>query len=341
MKLKRFAGNPILEPLPSSPWENVCTTNPGAWFDGREVHLLYRGGADDRHHYISLGHAASRDGLRFQRRSRRPVFGPSRDGFDAGCIEDARIVRLGAAYYVTYAARLAPPGPYWKGLVPLEHHVPAYGAGPGAPAAARWNLTRSGLAVTPDFRRWRRLGPITDPTVDDRDAILFPEPVAGRYYLFHRPATRVGRRYASAKPSMWLSSSTDLLRWDNHALFAEPAFAWESRKIGGSAPPIKTSRGWLVLYHGVDEKTVYRVGAMLLDLQTPRRVLGRTREPILEPATDYEKHGLVPNVVFPCGNVVVDGTLFVYYGGADRVCCVATAPLDRLVRWVAAQRWSE
>ena len=86
-----------------------------------------------------------------------------------------------------------------------------------------------------------------------------------------------------------------------------------------------------MLYHGVDKQFTYRVGAMLLDLNNPMKILARSPEPILEPEAEYERNGVVKNVVFPCGNVVIDGTLFVYYGGADKVCCVATAPLNKLV----------
>lgn len=330
MKLTRFDGNPILRPIPASRWENACTCNPTAWYDGRKVRLLYRAGPDDRVHPIYLGLAESTDGLRFRRVGKAPLFGPSADGWDAGCIEDPRIVRIDGLFLLTYAARMAPPGPYWKG-VPLNAHIPAWLKTDSAPAAAKWNLTRSGLAVSRDLRHWRRLGPITGAAVDDRDAILFPERIGTRFALLHRPATWTGPDYGCDKPSIWISTSDDLLNWREERILAQPAFDWESRKIGGSTPPIRTKRGWLTLYHGVDEASVYRVGAMMLDLENPLKILGRSREPILEPETDEERNGLVRNVVFPCGNIVKDGTLFVYYGGADTVCCVATAELDELV----------
>ncbi|HMP74986.1 MAG TPA: glycosidase [Kiritimatiellia bacterium] len=337
MKLERYEGNPILAPHPGRKWEQACATNPGAWYDGRTVHLLYRAGPDNDAHPVYFGLARSRDGFRFKRTSTRPVFGPSADGFDAGCVEDARIVKFDGTYAVVYAARAFPPGAYWRKTIPLNAHNPPLP--PEAPAAARENLTRSGLALTRDFITWHRLGPITDATVDNRDAILFPERIGRSFALLHRPASWIGPTHGCDRPSMWISFSEDLLAWNSHHLLASPAYTWEARKIGGSTPPIKTPRGWLCLYHGVDEKQVYRVGAMLLDVRDPRRILARTPEPILEPETPYEREGLVPNVVFPTGNVVIGERLFVYYGGADKVCCVATIKLKELVGHLLKHPW--
>ncbi len=330
-KLKRYTDNPIISPTADSSWENICTCNPGAWWDGRQVHLLYRGGPDTDQHPIHFGLAESTDGFHFARVSGRPVFSPAPGSWDGGCIEDPRIVRFGDTYFVTYAARMFPPAAYWRKKFPLNAFNPPLP--PEAPLAARKNLTRSGLALTKDFRAWHRLGPLTAADLDDRDVIVFPEQVAGQFVLLHRPGSWVGPTYGCERPSIWMSFSDDLLCWRNEHLLAQPVFDWECRKIGGSTPPIKTTKGWLTLYHGVDDQMIYRVGAMLLDLKNPLQILGRTPQPILEPVAEYERAGLVPNVVFPCGNVVINGTLFVYYGGADKVCCVATCPLMDLVEY--------
>jgi beta-1,2-mannobiose phosphorylase / 1,2-beta-oligomannan phosphorylase len=336
MKLKKYPKNPILSPDPKSSWESACRSNPAAWYDGQKVRLLYRAGPDDDRHPIYVGLAESTDGFKFKRASKQPVFGPSKDGFDAGCIEDPRIIQLDGVFYMTYAARMYPPGPYWKKIMPLNAYVPENMKGDTAPAAVKWNLTRSGLAATSDFRNWSRLGPITSAVVDDRDAIIFPEKIGGRFAMLHRPSSWIGPKYGCEKPSIWLSFSDDLLNWPEEHLLAKPAFDWEAAKIGGSTPPIRTDKGWLTLYHGVDSKSVYRTGALLLDLNNPLKILGRTPEPILEPETEEECKGLVDNVVFPCGNVVIGDTLFVYYGAADTCCCVATAKLGELVDYVLA-----
>ena len=106
---------------------------------------------------------------------------------------------------------------------------------------------------------------------------------------------------------------------------------WDGVKVGVASPPIKTDRGWLLLYHGVAEGTKYRVGALLLDKDDPTSIIGRTTVPILEPTEPYEKDGRTPNVVFPCGAVVDDDTLFIYYGGADTVVCGAKLELQKLL----------
>jgi predicted GH43/DUF377 family glycosyl hydrolase len=338
VKLKRYDGNPILRPNPDVLWENICACNPGAWFDGHKVTLLYRAGPDTDEHPIFLGLAESSDGLNFKRLSDKPVFAPSENGFDAGCVEDPRIVKYGNVFFVTYAARMFYPGAYWRKTFALNQFNPPL---PDAsPRAARENLTRTGLAATENFRTWYRMGPITPATVDNRDVILFPEPVDDEYLMLHRPATWIGPEYGCAKPSIWLSYGQDLLSWREDHILAQPHFNWESAKIGGASPPIKTRHGWLVLYHGVDARHVYRVGAMVLDLEDPLKILGRTPEPILEPEMPYEKEGLVPNVVFPTGNVVINNELYVYYGGADQNCCLATAPLDKLVDSILAHPWN-
>lgn len=339
MKLVRYEGNPILGPVPGSDWENICATNPGAWYDDGQVHLLYRGGPDTDEHPIYLGLARSVDGFHFERVSARPVFGPDPGSFDGGCVEDPRIVKFDGTYFVTYATRMFPPAAYWRKLKELTLTAYTPLLPPEAPVAARENLTRSALAATRDFKTWHRLGPITPASVDDRDAILFPERVGGRFALLHRPVSWVGPRYGCAKPSIWIALSDDLLIWPDDQILAQPHFAWESAKIGGSTPPLRTEKGWLTLYHGVDGNQVYRVGAMLLDLEDPRRVLARLPEPILEPERSYERAGLVPNVVFPCGNVVIGDRLFVYYGGADTCCCVATVGLRELVDELLRHPW--
>ncbi len=109
---------------------------------------------------------------------------------------------------------------------------------------------------------------------------------------------------------------------------------WDSKKVGIAAPPIKTDRGWLALYHGVSENNTYRVGAVLCDTKDPPKIIARTDEPLLEPDMPYEKEGQIPNVVFPCGAVLIGDTIFVYYGGADQVVGVATIKLADLLGYL-------
>ena len=334
MKLNRYAGNPILQPAAANLWESLITTNPGAWYDRERDRflLLYRAAGHDPNHRIYFGLAQSKDGFTFERCSEKPVFGPSDDGWDAGCVEDARMVKMGDFYYVTYAARPFPPRQYWLPAVQQKPKVQPLDDTPHAPRITRLNLSSTGLAITRDFKTWIRCGRITDPTIDDRDTILFPEKIGGRYWLLHRPQSHEGEPvFGATRPTIFLACGTNLLKWEENQILIEPREDWEAQKIGGNCPPLRTEGGWLLLYHGVDQQFTYRIGALLLDLEDPRRVLHRTRRPIFEPEAPYERQGVVNNVVFPCGNVIKDGTLHVYYGAADKVCCVATCELDALI----------
>jgi predicted GH43/DUF377 family glycosyl hydrolase len=334
MKLTKYEGNPILSPHQTNTWENLSVCNPGAWYEKGIYYLLYRAAGDDEDHIIHFGLAKSYDGFKFVRHGDEPVLSPSIDGPDAGCIEDPRIVKYDDYYYITYAFRPFPPGRYWlnpgndanKPFSDVEHSK-----------FMRENLTNSGLLVTSDFLDYHRLGRITKANLDDRDVILFPDKINGQYVMLHRPKEWVGDLYGSEHPAMWISYSDDLMTWKDSGLLIHGEQAWE-RKIGGSTPPIKTDQGWLTLYHGVDDHGIYRIGALLLDLDDPSKVLGRTKRFIMEPEYDYEMKGLYNGVVFPTGNVVVDNTLYVYYGGADKYCCVATASLTELVNFILTDK---
>lgn len=195
------------------------------------------------------------------------------------------------------------------------------------------NHYRSGIARSKDLVAWEDLGLVTPREVDDRDCVLFPEKIGGRYAMLRRPMHYVGPKYGCDRPSIWLSYSKDLLHWDDPVLVAKPENAtWESGKIGAAAPPVRTKAGWLVLYHGVDNNTVYRTGAMLLALKDPSRIIARTPDFFFEPELSYEKVGLIiPRVVFPSSTVEKNGTLYVYYGCCDTTISVATCDMKKLL----------
>src|SRR5919107_1524048 len=187
---------------------------------------------------------------------------------------------------------------------------------------------------------YTRLGIITSKESDNKDVVLFPEKINEKlsngeekmtYFFLHRPSSWIGSAYGVDRPSIWLGEGNSLTSFEKHMLLLKPEEKWESLKVGAGTPPIKTKHGWLVIYHGVSNDRVYSAGAAILDLKEPGKVVGRTKKPILEPEATYERHGDVDNVVFPTGACVIDGKLFVYYGGADKVCCLATADLNELV----------
>jgi Predicted glycosylase len=143
----------------------------------------------------------------------------------------------------------------------------------------------------------------------------------------------VGAEYGTDIPGMWISYSDDLINWDKPELVAVAEnIEWEGTKIGAAASPVKTQDGWLVLYHGVDKASTYRVGAMLLDLDNPAKVIGRTKNFIMEPETYYEKYGLViPNTIFPTAIVEREDELMLYYGCCDTNISLATVKTEDLL----------
>jgi len=335
MKFKKFEQNPILSPLESNDWESLVTCNPGVVYDKGTFYMLYRAAGNDKDHIIRFGLATSTDGYHFIRMSDQPVFTPSIDGPDAGGVEDARIIKFDDDYYITYAYRPFPPGQYWK-FGHDEILLPECGA--HAPEAIRKNLGNTGLAVTKDFHSFRRLGRLTSPVLDDRDVILFPEKINGQYALLHRPKQYIGEKYGVKQPSIWIKFSEDILNWEDkksHLLMTGIENSWEE-KIGGSTPPLKTDKGWLMLYHGVENGGLgyYRVGAVLLDIENPLRVIARTPNYLLEPEFDYEIIGYYSGCVFPTGNVIVNDTLYVYYGAADKYIGLATCNIQQLLEYI-------
>jgi predicted GH43/DUF377 family glycosyl hydrolase len=298
LRLTRFRGNPIIAPRQGHDWEAGGTFNPGAIDSGGVIHLLYR--AVDTDGISRLGYARTLNGTEISFRSSDPVLEPSADWEEFGC-EDPRITWVDGVFYVTYTA-YSRRGP------------------------------RIALASTRDFQHFEKYG-LVGPDRNDKDCVLFPEKISGRVAMLHRLHSNVQVAYFKSFEALGDSRefwNGYVRHFDNFEVM-RVKFPWEKRKVGVGPPPIKTERGWLVIYHGVSIDRVYRAGAILLDLNEPTRVLARTKEPILEPEMEFEKHGVVPNVVFPDGAVVQDGQLLVFYGGADKVCCGASAPMEQFL----------
>jgi predicted GH43/DUF377 family glycosyl hydrolase len=334
-KLTKYEGNPILSPNLVCPWESLSVTNPGAWYDRDTgvVTMLYRCADHDAGYTRRIGLAVSRDGYSFERVSDKPVLSPCEDAWDAGAVEDPRIIKMGDWYYVTYVGY-----PEWQGQVYIpKEDRPDIWVWPKYPEEfpdhLKWRGVRTGLALTRDFRTFKRVGPITHPRADDRDLVIFPEKIGGKFWRLHRPGWR-GPKWGLDAPAMWVGTADDLMWWpeDETKIMAQAKYPWEGRKIGANTPPLKTPEGWIVLYHGVSpEDRYYRIGAMLLGLNDPSVILHRTPEWIMEPTEEFETKGLYNGVVFPCGAVVIDGKLFTYYGCGDKHVGLATCSLGELV----------
>jgi predicted GH43/DUF377 family glycosyl hydrolase len=185
------------------------------------------------------------------------------------------------------------------------------------------------LGKTKDFKTYERIDIITQPK--NRGASLFPEKINGKYYKLDRPGGGDG-----GNGDIWISASTDLIHWGEFKPVLAAGYRfWNVQKIGPT-PPIKTEKGWLDIIHGVFTPaggTYYYIGAMLLDLNEPWKVIGKTNSYLLGPEMEYERHGNCDNTVFPCGAIVdyEKDQLRLYYGACDNYICLATGSLSEIV----------
>lgn len=213
-------------------------------------------------------------------------------GYEAFGAEDPRITFIDGAYYITYTA------------------VSAMGV-------------CVALARTSDFVSFERLGIVLPP--DNKDAVLFPEKIGGKYYMLHRPSAS-----EFARPEMWIAESEDLIRWGNHRRLCGVRDGWDCARIGAGPAPVKTKDGWLTVYHGADEDNRYCMGALLLDPQKPWIVRKRSEKPFMEPVNGYETDGFFGGAVFSCGMIASGDKLRIYYGAADDKICLAYADTDEI-----------
>lgn len=185
------------------------------------------------------------------------------------------------------------------------------------------------LGKTSDFRTYERITVITHPK--NRGASLFPERIDGKYWKFDRPGGGDGEH-----GDIWISNSPDLIHWGNFRPVLKAGYRfWNLQKIGPT-PPIKTDRGWLDIIHGVFSPaggTHYYIGAILLDLEEPWRVIGKTNSYLMMPEEQYERHGNCDNTIFPCGAIpdYANDELKLYYGACDKHVCLATGSLSAIV----------
>jgi predicted GH43/DUF377 family glycosyl hydrolase len=320
----------VIEPDLNRAYEAGGVLNPATGQHNGTSYMLYRSVAAEPHNYsrIMLAELHPKgDGLEAKRLDKaalepQEAYEKWRDGVHGG-VEDPRVTPLeDGTYIMAYTA---------------------YGDGPGGDALPRIALARSNNLLD-----WERLGlikytplelkgrsgqtyTIDLQTISNKDAMLFPEKIGGSYVLMHRPTFPPAIAKDHGVPaSIWLSYSDDLITWTEHTLVLSPEQPWERLKTGGGTPPLRTKKGWLIFYHAVDGTSdtdpdrKYLAGAVLLDLKDPRKVIYRSAQPVLKPGTKEEQVGVVNNVVFPTGYLLLaDGRLQVIYGMADQAIGVA------------------
>ena len=302
--ISRVGGAPILEPRKNIAWEAKAVFNPSAIELENKIHLLYRAQSEDN--TSTLGYASSKDGVKFNERLSEPVYTP-REPFEmkkqsgnSGC-EDPRLTLIDNIIYMLYTA--------FDGV-----NLPRIAA---TSISVKNFLAKNWL--------WKKPVLISPFGVDDKDAFLFPKKIGKNYLIFHRVGLDI-----CVDPIPSLDFTTECVKTVT-PIVSPRKFMWDSERIGINTPPIESKNGWIVLYHGISKNHhTYRVGAILLDKKDPAKVLARTTAPIFEPEMPYEKEGQVPNVVFPCGTVVRDGVVFIYYGAADKVIGLAKIKLTDL-----------
>ena len=342
MTVRRDSANPILSPAdvcPSVPSMKVeCLLNPGVFrFNGRTGLLLrvaerpeqtegrisfpvldaeckvvvkdvpsdspeldlsdprvinYKG--DD--YLTTMSHLRivfSEDGKTFKEDPSFPSLLPS-DAYDAYGIEDCRVAEIEGVYYLTYTA-----------------------------------VSANGVAVrmrrTSDWKNFEDYGLVLPP--HNKDCALFEEKVGGCYRMLHRPSSpEIGGNY------IWIAESPDLRHWGNHKCIARTRKGmWDSARIGAGCSPIRTDRGWLMIYHGANEENRYCLGAMLLDLNDPSRVIARSNDPIMVPTEQYEVCGFFNNVIFTNGQIVDGDRIEMYYGASDQFICRAELSVSEIL----------
>jgi len=241
--------------------------------------------------YLRL--VSSTDGIHFKDEPEfPPIFGKGE--LEAFGIEDCRVATTEDGFYLTFT----------------EVSSVAVGVG---------------LIHTNDWKNYTRHGMIFPP--HNKDCALFEQKIGDKYFALHRPSSpELGSNY------IWLAESPDRLHWGNHKCVATTRDGmWDCARVGAGAAPIKTEEGWLEIYHGADFNHRYCLGALLLDLNDPSKVIARSEEPIMEPIAAYEQTGFFGNVVFTNGHLVDGDTITMYYGASDEVICKAELSISEIL----------
>ncbi len=339
---QRFSENPILRPTDMKPgiegMEIVCLLNPGVFRFEDKIWLLLRVAErpkqiegkisfpvynnegiieilsfdkDDpdldvsdprvinykKKDYLTtlsyLRLVCSNDGINFyEPEGYSPIFGQGK--LESFGIEDCRVAYINDEYNLTFT------------------EVSEYGVGVGFIRTTDWkNFNREGMILPPH----------------NKDCALFEEKINNTYYALHRPSSpELGGNY------IWLAQSPDLLHWGGHTCIAtsRPGM-WDSARVGAGGAPIRTDKGWLEIYHGANSENRYCLGALLLDLENPSKLIARSTEPIMEPTQPYEQTGFFGNVVFTNGHYIEDDTITIYYGASDEVICGARFSIKEIL----------
>jgi predicted GH43/DUF377 family glycosyl hydrolase len=323
LNLTRADANPIIKPSHYPNWESQATFNPSAIYHDGKIHIVYRAvGLGDT---SVLGYAQSDDGITISRRHPMPMYHSamyeekreiadksnpsiaylSGGGGSGGC-EDPRLTKIDDMIYMLYTAF----------------------DGWGSVRIAMSSISLDDF-INEDFH-WKKPVLISPPGQINKNWVIFPEKIHGKFAILHSVYPNIRIDYFDSLDE--LDGQTFI--HSNNTRPIDPDRQWDSWFRGVGPAPIMTKYGWLVIYHAMDHRNPdrYRMGALILDSDDPTKILYRSTEPILEPEEQYENNGYKWGVIYSCGAIVKDGALFVYYGGADMVSCVAVADLDSFLK---------
>ena len=328
----------LLEPTKLS-FENKGVLNPTCFQQGEYVHMFYR--AIRKNNVSCIGYCKLEGPLKVVERAKKPVLCPEFN-YDRKGLEDPRITFINNKYYMFYTA------------------YDGYNA-------------RVAYAISKDLKNFKKQGVITpsisydeaedyfrhsktkygklkdryfffesyykdkvgkDVLLWEKDVALFPEKIKGKFALLHRILPDIQIIYFNDFKDLTLNYWKKYLKRLSKYIVLSSKYWYESRNIGGGAAPIKTDKGWLLIYHAVEDANkgkVYRAGAALLDKKNPLKLIGHLKQPLFSPEERWEKRGIVNNVVFPSGTAIFDKKLYVYYGAADNKIGVASVDLKELL----------
>jgi beta-1,2-mannobiose phosphorylase / 1,2-beta-oligomannan phosphorylase len=316
--LKKQPQNPIISPIEKHFWESKYTFNPAAACIKNKVHLLYRAICSDG--VSRFGYACLKDGVLIDERSKEPAFQLKETDFRntaekgrknpyisggswCGC-EDPRLTIIDNTVYLLFITL----------------------AGWQPPRVTLTSIDKKDF-LNKKWDRWKPPVFISSPDVPNKNWVLFPRKVNGRYAILHTISPKIKIDYL------------DNLNFDKGRYIRSDYIpgsmpeGWEGHIRGVGPTPIETEEGWLLFYHAMDKKepSKYKIGAIITDKNNPEKIISRSKGPVLEPDQHYENTGFKPGVVYSCGAVVKNDDLFLYYGAADHHVCVAKAKYKRFL----------
>lgn len=317
-------------------FENKGVINPGCIQVGKDVHMFYR--AWNKDNRSTIGYCRLNGPLKVVERWKKPILTPEHD-YEYN-LEDPRITYLDGKYYMVYIAydgrnvriayAVSNDLKHWEKKGVISPDI-TYDAAEDMFRACRTKLKERYFLFESYFKD--RVG--KDALLWDKDAFLFPKKLRNRYALIHRILPDMQIIYFKDFKDLTLDYWKQYFKKLSQYVVLESQHWFESRNIGGGCPPIETKKGWLMIYHAVDDMDrgkIYRAGAALLSKNDPTKVIGHLEEPLLSPEKVWEKDGNINNVIFPTGHAIFGNKLYVYYGASDKYIGAFSVNINSLLK---------